>query len=196
MKSFNKTKIISAKFLRGIVDVCPELETEIPQVALIGRSNAGKSSIINSLTNQKGLAKTSSFPGRTQEINLFLINNSAYLLDLPGYGFAKASLQARERLHNLIDWYLFTAGYQQRLVILVVDAKIGPQENDLEILRSLDKYNKRVLVVANKVDKLSKAEYARQMQKIQTMVGDHIIIPYSSKEKIGVGKLIGEILNA
>jgi GTP-binding protein len=196
MKNFNKTKITSAKFLRGIVDVCPELESDIPQVALIGRSNAGKSSVINSLTKQKGLAKTSSFPGRTQEINLFLINNSRYLLDLPGYGFAKASMQARERLHNLIDWYLFMAGYEQRLVVLIVDAKIGPQENDLEILRSLDKYKKQVIIVANKVDKLGKTEYVRQMQKIQTMVGKHIIIPYSSKEKIGVGKLISEILNA
>jgi GTP-binding protein len=195
MKSANKTKIVSAAFVRGIVDVCPELESDIPQIAFIGRSNAGKSSIINSLTNQKDLARTSSFPGRTQEINLFLINKALYLLDLPGYGFAKASFQARERLRELINWYLFTAGYQQRLVVLIVDAKIGPQENDLEILRSLEKYQKNIVVVANKVDKIKKTDYARQMQHIQAKIGNHIIIPYSSKEKAGIGKLINAILN-
>ncbi len=195
MKNSNKTKITSATFVRGIVDVCPELENDISQVAFIGRSNAGKSSIINSLTGQKDLARTSSFPGRTQEINLFLVNNSLYLLDLPGYGFAKASFQARERLRELINWYLFAAGYAQKLIVLIVDAKVGPQENDLEILRSLEKYQKPILIVANKVDKIKKTDYDRQLQKIQNQVGDHIIIPYSSKEKIGITKLISAILN-
>jgi len=84
-------RITSATFVKGIVGSDEILEGEFPQIAFIGRSNVGKSSVINSLTNQKGLAITSSFPGRTREINLFLINDAFYLLDLPGYGYAKAS---------------------------------------------------------------------------------------------------------
>ena len=89
--------ITSARFIKGVVGPDENLEDGVPQIAFIGRSNVGKSSVINTLANQKGLAKTSSFPGRTQQINLFLINKSFYLVDLPGYGFAKASKDTRNK---------------------------------------------------------------------------------------------------
>lgn len=193
MKKSNQKNIISATFVKGVVEACKELENNIPQIAFIGRSNAGKSSVINSLTNQKTLAKISSYPGRTQEINLFLINKILYLADLPGYGFVKASREARERLEQLINWYLFTSGYEQKLVVLIIDAELGLTDSDLEILESLEEYKKNVVIVANKIDKIKKSDYEKQLEKIRNQVGSHIVIFYSAKKKIGVGKLISEI---
>lgn len=187
-------KITSAKFVKGITEADELLEGDKPQIAIIGRSNVGKSTVINTLTNVKNLAKTSSFPGRTQEINLFLINKSFYLVDLPGYGFAKASLEGRERLQKLIFWYLFDSDYDQKKIILIIDAKVGPTANDLEILHNLEKRQKNVVVVANKVDKLKSAEYKRQFQKIEKAIGFHKIIPYSSVKKIGISELTNEII--
>ena len=194
MKNSNRQNIISATFVKGVVEDCKELNSDIPQVAIIGRSNAGKSSVINSLTRQKDLARVSSSPGRTQEINLFLINKSLYLADLPGYGFVKASREARERLEQLINWYLFLSGYEQRLVVLIIDATLGLTESDLEILESLLKYKKNVIIVANKIDKIKKSDYAKQLEKIQNQAEGLKIIPYSAKKKIGVSILIREIL--
>jgi GTP-binding protein len=155
----------------------------------------GKSSVINSLTNQKGLAKTSSSPGRTREINLFLINKSLYLLDLPGYGFAKASRKASERLFKFIDWYLFRSPYQQKKVVLIIDANIGPTDNDLEMLHTLEDFQKDIVIVANKIDKIKKSKYTQQLQEIKYLVGEHKMIPYSSRDKIGIRALAHEIFN-
>ena len=163
-------KITSATFVKGIVEPDKALEDGTPQIAFIGRSNAGKSSLINSLTGQKGLARTSSFPGRTQEINLFLINKSTYLVDLPGYGYTKVFRSGKEQIQNLITWYFFRSDYKQRKIVLVVDSNIGPTDNDLHMLQSLEEAGKDVVVVANKVDKLKKSEYALQIKKIQDMV--------------------------
>lgn len=187
-------KITSAKFLRGIVREDELLERNIPQVAFIGRSNVGKSSVINSLTNQKGLARTSSFPGRTTEINLFLINGPFYLLDLPGYGFAKASIESREKILNLIRWYLFGSHYYQRRVVLIIDAEVGPTENDFEMVRLLEDGKKEIVVVANKIDKVKKSHLKNQLGRIENLFRGHRVIPYSSKNKIGVKELTNQIL--
>lgn len=181
--------ITSAKFVKGVVGDDEALDDGKPHIALIGRSNVGKSSVINSLTKQKDLARTSSFPGRTQEVNLFLINKSFYLVDLPGYGYAKADEQGRDKLKKIIFWYLFNSHYQQKLVLLIIDAEVGLTENDKEILRGLEERKKNILIVANKVDKLKNAGYLKQMQSIQKAVGDHKVIPYSAEKKIGVTEL-------
>ena len=186
---------ISAKFERGITGPDKILEGSMPQVAFVGRSNVGKSSVINSLTNQKGLAITSSFPGRTQQINLFSIDESMYWLDLPGYGFAKASKETRWKLLDLIDWYLFRSSHIQKKVILIIDGKIGPTRDDLEMLKTLEDFNKEVVVVANKVDKIKKSKYATRFKEIENLIGKHKIIPYSSYDKIGISALIQEIFN-
>jgi len=107
-------KIISAEFVKGVVGEDKALNTPIPQLAFIGRSNVGKSTIINALTGQKKLSKTSSSPGRTREINLFLINNSIYLIDLPGYGYAKLPQEMKNRIKGLINWYLFLSTINKR----------------------------------------------------------------------------------
>ncbi len=186
-------RITSAQFIKGIVREDEKLEDGIPQVAFIGRSNVGKSSTINSLTRQKDLARTSSTPGRTQQINLFLINKSFYLLDLPGYGFSAGSKESKEKLFELVNWYLFTSGYEQKAIVLIIDANIGATESDLEILEVLDKHKKNVIIVANKIDKVKKSDYQNQLQSIQRSVGAHKVIPFSAKKGTGVNKLIKEI---
>lgn len=186
--------IRSAKFIKGVVGEEERLEDGTPQVAFVGRSNAGKSSIINSLTGEKDLARISAFPGLTQEINVYWINKSLYLLDLPGYGFAKESKEGRKRLQNLIKWYLFESDNEQKKVVLVIDAKVGPTDNDFEMLESLENHNKNVVVVANKIDKIKKSEQPRQLEKIKEQMHNHKVIAYSSVDKIGRGELAEEIL--
>jgi GTP-binding protein len=187
-------EITSAQFLKGIVGPDIVLENKIPQVAFVGRSNVGKSSIINSLAKQKNLARTSASPGRTQEINLYLINNAGYLLDLPGYGYAKASKETRIELGKVIRGYLFESAYVQKKVVLVIDAHVGPSKLDLEMLRLLEEREKNVVIVANKIDKVKRSEYVKQLADIQKKVGAHAVIPFSAEKKIGRKVLLREIL--
>ncbi|MFA6547939.1 MAG: ribosome biogenesis GTP-binding protein YihA/YsxC [Candidatus Magasanikbacteria bacterium] len=185
--------ITSAQFIKGVVEADPILEDGIPQIAFIGRSNVGKSSVINAVVNEKGLARTSSFPGRTQQINLFLINKSFYLVDLPGYGFAKVSGERRGEIEDLINWYFFESDYQQRKVVLIIDAKIGPTKDDMQMLSSLEQQQKNIIVVANKVDKIKKANYEKQLEKIQSLIGNHKIIPFSAEKRFGINNLVNEL---
>jgi GTP-binding protein len=186
--------IKSARFIKGIVGPDEFLEKDIPQIAFIGRSNVGKSSVINSLTHQKDLAITSSFPGRTQQINLFLINESVYLIDLPGYGFAQASHAGREQLQKLIFWYLFESDYKQKKIVLIIDANVGLTESDLKTLNYLREKEKNIVIVANKIDKMKKSQHQKELKKIKDAVGDIKIISYSAKKKIGIVELTDEIL--
>src|SRR3989338_11270213 len=142
--------IKSATFIKGIVGPDDALQSDIPQIVFIGRSNVGKSSLINALTHQVGLARTSSFPGRTTEINLFLINKKVYFVDLPGYGYAKTSQKARERLEQLIQWYLFESPYQQKKVVHIIDAYVGMTKSDIEIFSLLRQHGKSIIIIANK----------------------------------------------
>lgn len=186
-------RITSAKFIKGIVQEDESLEDGIPQVAFIGRSNVGKSSTINALTCQKNLARTSSTPGRTQQINLFLINKSFYLVDLPGYGYSGGSKESKKTLFELVNWYLFTSDYEQKAIVLIIDASVGATESDLEIIHALEKHKKNIIIVANKIDKIKKSDYQNQIKKIQDAVGKHKVFPYSAKKGIGINDLIKEI---
>jgi len=188
-------KITSAKFIKGVVGDDEILGNGIPQIAFIGRSNVGKSSVINSLTGVKDLARTSSFPGRTQEINLFLINNKFYLVDLPGYGYAKMSNAGRDAIADLINSYFFHSTYEQEKVVLIIDANVGFTDKDLGMLRTLEEHGKNVIIVANKVDKLKTNEFRKQMKKIEDMTLGHVIVPYSAMKKTGIKELLKEIFN-
>ncbi|MFA5714467.1 MAG: ribosome biogenesis GTP-binding protein YihA/YsxC [Candidatus Paceibacterota bacterium] len=189
-------KIESAQFVKGVLGTDGIFENGIPQVAFIGRSNAGKSSVINSLVGQKDLAVTSSFPGRTQKINFFLINNCLYLVDLPGYGYAKIPDKIKNSLRAMVNWYFFTSGYEQKKIILIIDAEVGPTKDDMEILYSLEEYSKDIVIVANKTDKIRKSEYEEKFVKIKDFAGINKVIPYSAKEKIGVKELLKEVFEA
>ncbi len=190
--------ITSAKFVKGITGPDEILGDGIPQVAFIGRSNVGKSSVINTLANKKDLARTSSFPGRTQEINLFLVSakgaDSFYLVDLPGYGFAKASKEAQENIQRLIYWYFFQSDVEVKKVVLIIDANVGATNNDMEMLFSLKGQGRDIIVVANKIDKIKKSLLQKQLKEIQEVVGDKKLIPYSAEKKVGINELANEIL--
>ncbi|KKP93430.1 MAG: putative GTP-binding protein EngB [Candidatus Nomurabacteria bacterium GW2011_GWF2_36_126] len=168
--------------MKGIVGDDEILADGIPQIAFIGRSNVGKSSL-----------RTSSFPGRTQEINIFLINNAFYLVDLPGYGFARASGLGREKIGELIDSYLFNSIYTQKKVVMIIDAGVGMTDKDILMLNELRNHHKDFIIVANKTDKLKQSDYHKKMAEIKKVVGDHPIIPFSNKTRKGVLTLVDEI---
>lgn len=185
--------IKSAIFVKSAMGTDDIFEDGTPQIAFIGRSNVGKSSVINSLVNQKSLARTSSTPGRTQNINIFLINKAFYLVDLPGYGFAKLPEEMRIQIQKMISWYLFTSNYDFKKVVLIIDAKVGPTRDDVEMLNNLNEDKREVVIIANKVDKIKKSEYESQIQKIRDILDPYKVIPYSAEKKIGVGELLEEI---
>ncbi len=186
-------KITSAVFMKGVKGDDAILEDGIPQIAFIGRSNAGKSSLINSLTGKAKLAITSSTPGRTKEINVFKINGTHYFIDLPGYGYAKAGGKALEKLNKLIVWYLLESHHTPKVVVLI-DAEVGPTANDLETLKELERTGKDIIVVANKVDKIKKSQYLNQMKKLSQQIKGHQFFPYSSETKVGVEELRNKLL--
>jgi GTP-binding protein len=180
--------ITSAKFIKGLMGTDKILSDGTPQIAFIGRSNAGKSSLLNSLTNSKKLAITSDTPGRTRALNVFLINESHYFVDLPGYGYAKAGFETLEKLEKLISWYLLDADYNPT-VVLLIDSLVGPTADDLAMLHELEQAGRDIVIVANKVDKIKKSHYHAQMKKLGEQIRGHKLYPYSSKEKIGIVEL-------
>ena len=190
-------KAKTAQFVAGIT-IGAELPAvagkDLKHVAFIGRSNVGKSSMINSIVGQKELARSSANAGFTKQINFYLINKSFYLVDLPGYGFAQGSFAARNALIKLIEWYLSDVDVENQLIVLLIDAKIGPTDLDLIMKDNLEKLDKKFIVVANKVDKLKKNDLKKQIDKIKETMSPHLVIPYSVKEKIGVGLLTKEIM--
>lgn len=151
------------------VDKCPA--TELPEYAFIGRSNVGKSSLINMLTNQRKLAKTSSFPGKTQLINHFKINDNWYLVDLPGYGWAKVSKESREKWAKMIRSYL-----QNRknlaCVFLLIDSRHEPQKPDLEFINQLGTLSIPFVLVFTKTDKQSAVKTAATVAAFKKILSE------------------------
>lgn len=185
-------KVISAKFIAAarLPDSFPK--DKRPEVAFIGRSNVGKSSLINSLLGMKGLARTSSTPGRTQSINFFLINDEFYFVDLPGYGYAKTSKENRRAWGKLIEKYL---AERERLVlsILIVDARHEPSPLDLQMKSWLQYYGIPHLVVSTKVDKLSSNERRKSRCRAEQALDTERVIPYSSLTREGANHVWDEI---
>lgn len=187
-------QIKSAKFMKGLMGTNDILDDGISQVAFIGRSNVGKSTTINAITNQNKLAITSSFPGRTQQINVFLINDNTYFLDLPGYGYARASGKGREKIQELIYWYFFNSSCNPKFVVVIIDAEIGPTKDDLEMLHHLEEAGKNIIILANKIDKIKKSAYQKQMNNLNKLFPNYKIIPFSGLKKTGVQELLDTIL--
>lgn len=179
------TKIISAEFVKGIIGTDDILTDGRRQIAFIGRSNVGKSSVINSLAGKKYLAKSSSVPGKTQQINFFLVNKKFYFVDLPGYGFAKIPEQKREKLRKMILWYFADSQARPEKVVLVVDAKVGATEFDRQMIAFLKEHRYDIFVIANKADKLKQSERAKKLHLIRETLGHQDVLLYSAKMKEG-----------
>jgi GTP-binding protein len=162
----------------------------LPEVAFLGRSNVGKSSLLNALSGQKNLARVSSQPGRTRLVNFFRVDDELYFVDLPGYGYAKAPAAEREGWERLVTSYL-VGREPLRLCLFLVDARHEPQPND-ELLRAfLDHHGLPRLVAATKADKLGRGELGRQREALRRDVGAGAldVIPVSARTGDGVDQL-------
>lgn len=164
---------------------------EMPEIAFVGRSNVGKSSIINALTNRKSLAKVGNTPGKTRLINFFLINGEFYLVDLPGYGYAKVSKVEKEKWGRLMEDYL-TGREALKKVVLLVDSRHKPTEDDVLMLNWIKYHGYRVQIVATKADKLTKNELRKSHQIIlKTLnIAEDELFFFSSTNKVGREDLI------
>lgn len=181
-------EIKKVEFMRGIIGTNPILDDPRPQVAFVGRSNVGKSSTLNVLVNQK-IARASKTPGKTQEVNFFLVNDQVYFVDLPGYGYAQISAHSAEKLRKHIIWYLTESGVTPKYVVLIIDAKVGFTDLDRDMLDILREEEHRVLILVNKIDKLNQKEAHAQMKKIEEEVAfralDYTLLTFSAHTKKG-----------
>jgi GTP-binding protein len=162
-------KILSAEFIKSATEPSHYPEDVFPEVAFVGRSNVGKSSLINTLVRRKNLAKTSNTPGRTQLINFFLINERYAFVDLPGYGFARVPEATRRKWGPMVETYLRERS-SLRLVILIMDIRRDPAMGDLDLLKWLNLYRIPVLQVLTKIDKLSRNQVQQRAREIGKML--------------------------
>ena len=182
-------KIKSAGLLESAAGANQFPDLVMPEIAFAGRSNVGKSTLINSLLTRKKLVKTSSTPGKTRLINFFLINENFCLVDLPGYGFAKVPAEMRESWRKLIETYLSRRD-NLRGVVLIIDIRQGPTTQDRQLKSWLDFHQRPMLVVASKSDKLSRGKCASQLQKIKKDLElPQLPLPHSSLNKEGRGQI-------
>ena len=175
---------MSAEFCKSAFEMQHWPTDGRPEIAFLGRSNVGKSSLLNSLLQRKGLARTSNTPGRTQSINFFLINESFYFVDLPGYGFAKVSKSMRSDWGKMAEEYL-SQREQLALSIQLVDSRHKPSQLDLQLHEWLEFNQKDYLIVATKTDKLSSNELTKQIRLIETDMPESKIISYSAQSGKG-----------
>ena len=173
----------------------------MPQVAFSGRSNVGKSSLINTLLNRKGLARVSSAPGKTITINFYDVDKKLFLVDMPGYGYAKRSPQEKQQWSELTDGYFRKNPNRDllKLVIQLIDCKTGPTDDDLIMLNWLNANNMPYLIVATKIDKLNKTELKNQLDELcrsKFLNPETVIVPFSSHTGEGEDILWNEIATA
>lgn len=189
--------IVSTTFVRSTTQPDQYPADGRPEFAFVGRSNVGKSTLLNTLLNKKGLAKTSSTPGKTQTINFFNINDRFYFVDLPGYGYAKVPRAIRSQWGGFLTDYLSARG-PLRLVVHLIDSRHEPTEKDLDMLALLGKAAVPTLVVATKIDKLKRSERARNLAAIRRTLGlgeDALVVPFSGVTGEGVRDIWSVIEN-
>lgn len=180
-------KIKSSEFIISAVKREQYPDDNLPEIAFVGRSNVGKSSIINSLTNRRGLAKVSQTPGKTRLINFFLLNKDFYLVDLPGYGYAKVSKKEKASWGATIERYLLNRGPLKK-VVLLVDCRHKPTADDVQMYEWIKHYGYEVVVIATKSDKISNNQIGKSEKLIKETLGlpkDHKLKFFSSLNKKG-----------
>ncbi len=188
----NVTKV-NLETVCGITSKLPE--NLLPEFAFAGKSNVGKSSLINGLMNRKSYARTSSQPGKTQTINFYNINEQLYFVDLPGYGYAKVSMELRAKWGKMIERYL-KKSEQLKLIFLLVDIRHEPSENDKDMYDWIVHNGFQPIVVATKLDKINRSQIAKQSKLIRTslkMPKDGILIPFSAETKQGRDEIWSKI---
>ncbi|OEH91432.1 ribosome biogenesis GTP-binding protein YihA/YsxC [Bacillus solimangrovi] len=180
-------KVTKSEFIKSAVYPEHYPEDHYPEIALAGRSNVGKSSLINKLTNRKNLARISSKPGKTQTLNYFLINELLYFVDVPGYGFAKVSKKEREAWGKMMEIY-FTTSEKLRAVVQIVDLRHAPSKDDITMYDFLKHYEIPVIIVATKADKVKKAQWLKHKKIVKETLNvdpqDEIIL-FSSETAQG-----------
>ena len=182
-------KIHSAEFLLSASTTRQFPAATLPEIAFAGRSNVGKSTLINSLLNRKKLVKTSATPGKTQLINFFKINDQFYFVDLPGYGYAKVPESVRRKWQNLVEAYL-SERETLRNVVLIIDCRHNPTVQDRQLLEWLEYYQRPSLIVASKIDKLKRGQVQKHLQKIkhdlsiESVPLGHSSMQYGMREEI------------
>ena len=182
-------KKVNLETVCGITSKLPE--NTLPEVAFAGKSNVGKSSMINALMNRKSLARTSAQPGKTQTINFYNINDERYLVDLPGYGYAKTSVETRQKWGKMIEKYLKTSK-QLRQVFLLIDIRHKPSENDRIMYEWIEYQGYSPIIIATKLDKINRSQIQKQIKIVREGLGmpsDGLIIPFSAETKQGLDKL-------
>lgn len=178
-------KSVNLETVCGITSKLPE--NTKPEVAFVGKSNVGKSSLINGLINRKSYARTSSQPGKTQTLNFYNINEELYFVDLPGYGYAKVSLEARKKWGVMIENYLRTSK-QLKAVFLLIDIRHEPSENDRDMYEWILHNGFHPIIIATKLDKIKRSQVQKHIKVIKQtlkMDSDGILIPFSAETKQG-----------
>ena len=176
---------VSLETVCGITSTLPD--NKLPEIAFAGKTNAGKSSLINGLMNRKSLARTSSQPGKTQTINYYNINDEMYFVDLPGYGYATANEQVKAQWGKLIEDYLHQSG-KIKAVFLLIDIRHAPSENDCIMYNWILDRGYQPIIIATKLDKIKRSQIQKQIKLITDtldVVDDTIVIPYSALTKQG-----------
>jgi len=188
-------RIVSTEFIKSAFSRQHWPDDARPEIAFLGRSNVGKSSLINSLLLRKGLARTSNTPGRTQSINYFLINDSLYFVDLPGYGYARVSKTMRADWGKMAEEYL-SEREQLVLCVQLIDSRHNPTALDLQLNEWLIHHGKPHIVVATKADKLSNNELSRSLAETRKLLPASKLISYSARTGKGRDQVWSEIADA
>ncbi|MBR7796929.1 YihA family ribosome biogenesis GTP-binding protein [Agaribacter marinus] len=181
-------KVINAEIVISAVSEKQYPNDHLPEIALAGRSNVGKSSFINKLINRKNLARTSSKPGKTQTLNFYKINNGFYFVDVPGYGYAKVSKKEREKWGKMMEEY-FEKRSSLKAVLLITDVRHEPTKDDIQMYDYLKHYKLPVIVIATKLDKVPKSKRVKHIKRTKSvlqMESDDVLLPFSAET--GEGK--------
>ena len=169
----------------GITSVLPK--NDLPEIAFLGKSNVGKSSLINTLMQRKSLARTSQAPGKTQTINYYKVNDSLYFVDLPGYGYAKVSQELRQKWGKMIERYITTSP-TLKLICLLVDIRHEPTENDKLMYDWIKYHGYKVLLILTKADKLKRSvlnKHIKMIEKALKVADEDMVVAFSSESKQG-----------